>query len=255
MWSFWQKFDSDGVSLEWLQLKVENFFHGILCNNAVGRPQDDENIVSKTPCVLGLSMLPSLFPSTKIIFLVRDGRNLAYSLEKSFDVGFFSALMRWQLGVNRILDFKKDCPKYFRDNCLLVRYEDLFSAPDIELRRVFLFLGVECKAYDFGYSRNSDVIGSSELRRHSSKIHWSKVPREKNFSPNSRYESWPQWKQKVAAATLCRELMLFDYLQCPQSTGAIGALGRIAFLIYKVIKKLSIASLRRRFKEWWLSCV
>jgi LPS sulfotransferase NodH len=99
----------------------------------------------KTPEHTGrLHRIHSVFPDAKIIFLYRDGRDVALSLAKV-------AWMRRDLYVNFVLwlYYYRVLMRVRNDTSLdlyCVRYEDLVSDPSGELAKIASFLGVDYEA-------------------------------------------------------------------------------------------------------------
>jgi hypothetical protein len=98
----------------------------------------------KTPgYVTRLDLLWQLFPGCRIVHLVRDGRDVALSLRRvdwgSTHVPRVAEDWRWKTTLAHKMG------RMLGDHYLEVRYEDLVSAPEIELRRICRFLG---ESYD-----------------------------------------------------------------------------------------------------------
>jgi len=83
-----------------------------------------------------------LFPSAKFIHIVRDGRDVAQSMQKLWfgPTSIYSLAKRWKKRVTAFQEAKKylDGSDY-----LEVRYEDLVCEPQKEADRIFHFLGEE----------------------------------------------------------------------------------------------------------------
>jgi hypothetical protein len=74
---------------------------------------------------------------------------------------------------------------------LIVKYEDLYSNTREELKKVFSFLGLDSKVYDFSAAESLMVVGSSELRKaKKDKIHWKPVEKTVDFNPLTRWSQW-----------------------------------------------------------------
>lgn len=252
MWYFWKGFSPRKITPSTLPSHLEDSIHRLLWDQAEDTTQESGVVVSKTPCALGIEELPKVFNKTKFILLVRDGRSVAYSLEKSFGISFYSALQRWQIGADKISEFMNLHPKYFQENCLLVRYEDLFASTEDELKKVFAFLGINSDEYDYEEALKSDVIGSSELKATESKIHWSGVERSSDFNPLTRFEKWPTWKLKMAEAVLEKELRKYDYVSGETRGGPLASLAKFSYLVHRRLRGLTPHELKQRFKSSFL---
>jgi hypothetical protein len=87
-------------------------------------------------------MIEKMFPNARYIHLIRDGRDVALSLmEKTWGPGdLVSSLEYWarQISCARRMLYMLPDHKYME-----VRFEELVANPEVELRRVTQFLGIE----------------------------------------------------------------------------------------------------------------
>jgi hypothetical protein len=159
-------------------------------------------LVTKTPTVRNLGLFFRLFPSSQLLVLVRDGRSVVESSVRTFDRPYGHAAKEWAHSARIIQDHCKDHPQ---KQFLLVRYEDLYSNPESELRRIFDYLHLDADAYDYVAAANLPVRGSSTLRGQASShsapwvangIHWEPVEKPKNFNPMERWTNWNRAKHE-----------------------------------------------------------
>jgi len=104
-------------------------------------------VVNKTPSYVHiLPVLDAMYPASKVVHCVRDGRDVACSvLSRPWGprtVG--EAAQWWAQKAGEAVAWGRAHP----DRYLEVRYEDLLRAPQDELARVLEFLGVEAQATD-----------------------------------------------------------------------------------------------------------
>ena len=108
-------------------------------------PVERQNVVyvgEKTPeHTSQLHVIREVFPDAKILFLYRDGRDVALSLTTVpwITCSVYAGMLIW-LYYYRILKQERQSPQ---PNMLFVRYEDVVSRPSEELGRVLGFLGLE----------------------------------------------------------------------------------------------------------------
>ncbi len=146
-------------------------------------PPPQRRLVTKTPCVENLEHCFSFFPNSQLIILVRDGRAVVESIVQGFSWDYESAIRHWDRAAQAILRFRAlGGPALQRT--VLVKYEDLYSDPCAELRRVFAFLELAPSRYDFDRALNLPVRGSSL------------VGREPKFAPLDRAADWDPWKHE-----------------------------------------------------------
>ena len=90
-----------------------------------------------------MEYLHFIFPKSKFIYMVRDGRAVAYSLmvqlkERMLPQVFRAYMATWTT-FNRVAN--RVCISIGSRYCLRVRYEDLVLHPEKTIRNVMLFLG------------------------------------------------------------------------------------------------------------------
>ncbi|SFA67472.1 sulfotransferase family protein, partial [Metapseudomonas otitidis] len=90
-----------------------------------------------------LDLLCSFFPEAKVIHMIRDGRDVALSFTRTpwWHTSPRLNLARWQREIKKIA---LDATLYFNSSSYLeVKYEDLASNTESEMRRICAFLGVD----------------------------------------------------------------------------------------------------------------
>jgi hypothetical protein len=103
-----------------------------------------------------------LLPRSRIIWVVRDGRDTVLSLMKTpWKQHSNPALhaLRWRYTTDRMLAFESQFP----DRILRVKYEHLVRNVEAELRRACEFLGVEFEPGQLDLSVKSEVVPAWEM--------------------------------------------------------------------------------------------
>ena len=122
----------------------------------------------------GFSKLRFLWPRAKYIYLLRDGRDVAFS---AVEMGWAGNAY---VGSGCWIDAEREWAEYqnvlARDRWIEVRYEELIADPEPQLRRVCEFVGVSFSARMFDYTKTSRY--SLPDRRESSKWRRQMRPRE-----------------------------------------------------------------------------
>jgi hypothetical protein len=152
-------------------------------------PREDAPVryaVSKTPSVENLEALAD-FPGALAIVIARDGRDVVESGMRSFEWRFRDAAREWARGAERLAT-ARECGVPF----LLVRYEDLLTDVEGELRRIFDYLDLDPQRVDFAAATRLPVRGSSSFGVGDGGVHWSPVSKTADFQPVKRWASWPR---------------------------------------------------------------
>ncbi|WP_017328340.1 sulfotransferase [Synechococcus sp. PCC 7336] len=244
--TFWQKFPFDRKNID----KSKEAFGGVLidllkCQST--EKQEFSYLVTKTPSFVGIEKAPEFFPNSKFLLLIRDGRSVAYSLEKSFNVNYFDALERWRESARKLIEFMESHEAFFRQQCFLVKYEDIFLDSQAQLSDIFRFLCLDPDECNFSEIEALEVRGSSDLRAANQQIDWKKVKRTQDFNPIGRFKAWPKWKQAYADFYCRDELKQFGY---PLEAEIGGWLPTPLVSGLHVIERLNPKKLQVRMKKW-----
>jgi hypothetical protein len=181
---------------------IESFLLGQL-------PQGDDvdYLISKTPTVRGIENVTRFFEDAKLIIIVRDGRAVVESGQRSFDWDFDKAIVDWKTNAKKIQQFMQENP----GRALLVKYEDLFVAPEATIREICDYLELDFSRYPLDAMRDVPVSGSSDLKNKDGEVHWQAVKKDETFDPLKRFSSWSSWKHKVFDYLAGKEMSAFGY--------------------------------------------
>ena len=183
-------------------------------------------LVTKTPHVTNLELFFEVFPSAPLLILVRDGRSVVESTAKTFSKPYGYAAREWTSSAEEIVTFKRRHPEA---NYLLIRYEDLYQNVESELRRIFLFLGLDPDTYDYTGAVDLPVRGSCAVRDQTSGpdrdfwvaegVHWNPTPKPAGFNPLVRWRDWSRAKHERFNWIAGRYMLAFDY-SCQHYAGS-----------------------------------
>ncbi len=144
-------------------IELEDFQHFTATNRddlklhldeKIGRLLAEQNKdVFGATCHLGFKALPNVWRSAKFIHLIRDPRDIAISNMKLGWAGHFYFASEAWAEAERDWDFLSTILP--DDQIMDIRYENLVANPEIELRRVCDFLGIEYTANLFDYVNTS----------------------------------------------------------------------------------------------------
>ena len=173
-------------------------------------------LVTKTPQVFNLNKFFKLFPEEKLLIIVRDGRALVESINKSFNYPREEAIRDWATAARRIFEFE-DREKKNKDKYLIVKYENLHSNTESEMRKILEFLELDINRYDFQKALDLPVVGSSTFKRGAGGVHWNPVRKTEKFNPLARADGWTRsqherfnWLAEDEAEKLGYETAKFD---------------------------------------------
>lgn len=160
-----------------------------------------QRLMIKTPSIANLDIFPLLFPQSKILILIRNGKNVVESHFRSFskepkNKGWFAKereffMHLWADAANKLIQFEQSQSQK-QSNYLIVKYEDLYMNTEQEIRRIFDFLDLDVNCYSFDYAlNNTPVIGSSTFgRKLGESVSWEPVPKTPDFDPLNRAADW-----------------------------------------------------------------
>lgn len=239
---------------------LKNLANSLFCE--IAESKHKEIFIEQTPWQgQRIDLLNELFPEAKYIHMIRDGRDVAISFAKSpwwhNDIG--QNLERWHTEVKKITDLSNQILK--PNQILQVRYEDFVEQPEIGLRRVCDFLGIEFEDamldpttyidYEIYSKLSTGNFSSSSLNE------WSKNKRMPTFK-GSRY-AWknyadydfstisPYIQQSLKSLGYEAEIPRFYVLSVIHFT-LKEYLRKMIPLIKKIIVKVDRYRLRRFFK-------
>jgi len=149
-----------------------------------------KRLVTKTPSVKNLRHFFRLFPDAHLLIIVRDGRSIAESGVKTFGWDYEGAFRSWADAARTILGFDTD-HKDTHCRYMIVKYEDLNSDAEQQLKRIFAFLGLDSEKFDFTGAEGLPILGSSQVRDNGQEeMHWKPVKKSQDFDPAMRWSYW-----------------------------------------------------------------
>lgn len=167
-------------------------------------------LVTKFPQVTNIDKFFRLFPHEKLLILVRDGRHLVESINVSFRYNREEAIRDWARAVRRVAAFEKKWAGA-KEQYHLVKYEELYTDTEPEMRKILHFLGLDPEKYDFNAALNLPVVGSSVFQRGGGNVHWTPVNKTKEFNPLAGTAGWTRKQHERFNWLAKKELLLFGY--------------------------------------------
>jgi hypothetical protein len=156
---------------------------------------DDRLLILKTPSAEGLEHAADIFPDSKIILLVRDGRDVAASAARAWPHETIECWADdWARGVDRMVTFLRAEPRD-RPQRIVVRYESLVRRDPVTWDAILALIGqtgVSASVLD-----GVPVLGSSFERQDGEPFVWRSSSAPPDVMPVGRWKVWPP---DVAAA-------------------------------------------------------
>jgi hypothetical protein len=181
-WS--EKWDwSQATSAKQRQRLQESVANSLLAYLGAHSHSSEERIVTATPYPFGWQNLLKLFPDGRIIFLLRDPRDV---IESGVIGGFWS----YEQGIE-LLAACAQTVAYAASNrrCHTVRYEHLLEDPLSVANGIQDFLSVPRVEVSEGMLHSLPVFGSSTTKVDGS-FEWRVSERQNDFNPIARHKSW-----------------------------------------------------------------
>jgi Sulfotransferase family len=195
------------------------------------------HIFLKDPSVRHIDKFFDIFPKSKLIILVRDGRdNVASYMKAGLAVrahhsflqrskkhlnhlllrDFISSARDWSASAGKILRFDekfKNSP--FASQYLIVRYEDIYQNPKQMAERIFTFMEVSFDRAILESIANAEVVGSSFYspagQEDANKPNWKPTPKTDAFKPMGRWKRWNALQKNLFKRIAGNHLILMGY--------------------------------------------
>ncbi len=145
-------------------------------------------VVCKTPKATGSENIEKLFPRARIIYVVRDPRDVAVSAKASFGYNHEHVAERWDENANIIRRMQAS-----QFPTTVVHYERLLRSQPDEAAKLFTFL----KLPPVIVSKELPVRGSCELKMRGEELDWKQRNMGEGFNPVGRWRSI--WNDRIEA--------------------------------------------------------
>jgi hypothetical protein len=191
-------------------------------------------LVIKEPSVLNLQRFFNFFPRSRLIALIRDGRDIACSaLKTSFaSPGVFhwrhprtyprvlrspicELARRWSEASRTLRGFLEQLGE---QGCVkVVRYEDLVRDTKLEMLGILDFLNLPPERYAWDSLATLDVRGSSFVDNRNGELNWEGGSVPASFDPIGRWRLWSQRELRQFHSVAAGELRHWGYVDPPNS--------------------------------------
>lgn len=158
--------------------------------------QTDTRMVNKTPRAYGIRHFFQLFPQSRLLLLVRDGRDVVESAARSFTYKSHVQWMKeWRTGARLTIDFmQSDLARKHASQWRLVKYEDLVERPRETLPGILEFLQISPESFDWDRFDSLPLRGSSSSFGAKEEVNWTPIEKPKDFRPVGRWSEWSAWR-------------------------------------------------------------
>lgn len=173
-------------------------------------------LLFKTPDAGHLENFFHLFGNSKMVILIRDGRDTIESFSKSWGgKGAFKKMCeRWSSRVDTILKFKEMAEKAgFSDRFIVVRYDHLNDNTRKEVARILEFLDVSQERFPWDELEDIPVLGSSSYKGEKGEVHWKPVEKDEKFKPTQKWLGWDDSKKEVFKKTAGDNLIRLGFAE------------------------------------------
>lgn len=198
-----------GIQNATIDNAISFYISYILLNNI--QTKSVKFICNKEPKnMLYISYLKELFPASKFIYIVRDGREAAYSFNHRQNITnsfnrFYQSLRLWNF-MNK--EAYKQCLNTGKEYCRIVRYENLVLKPRETIQELIDFLGI---FWTDKFLHHQDYIGK-DIRVSLKEWSFDKI---KNRINNKSLKNWQGNVFNYSPAIVEKEinmLKVFNYI-------------------------------------------
>jgi len=176
-------------------------------------------LLHKCPNTDGIEYFPLFFPTGRLIFLVRDGRDCVNSLLAASGYGTSGPNPRRTVALARLSNFWAKSARRILDcggHARVVRYEDLHRSPSDTLRQIADFVPLRPDVAWLSAPDASEVRGSTHFDssgdEEPGEARWESAPKTAKFQPVGRWQSsWSSVDRAIFAKLAGRELAALGY--------------------------------------------
>ena len=163
---------------------LSNIFDELFCTYAEKHSVGSKMWGDKTPMnTLYLDWIGTVFPHSKFIHIIRDGRDVASSYLKMERYGtILEAANRW---INSI-ELAQSFGSKIKEDYMEIRYEDLVTNTESEIQRVCDFLNIKYDSAMLDHTKQVGKLGDTDKLHHS------------NLSKPISSESIGKWKSNLS---------------------------------------------------------
>jgi len=210
--AIWRRWEADCTLLDLRKKQLLASIGNGLLSFAVGWVPTNTLVVMKTPNPQHISNIFELFPGSRLLVLIRDGRD---ATESQVRAGTFTeygaAFETWKERIRAVMTFMQQAENQQR-SWMLVRYEELLLKPEVTFNAIASFAGHKEVLIDHTIVERLPVFGSSELgTRECSIFRWSVQQKPEDFQPIGRWKAWGLDRRDLFKSIAGKELIELGY--------------------------------------------
>ena len=113
----------------------------------------------KTPnYIYNLKLIKSIFPDAKFIVLIRDPRDYALSMKRTWNKSLYRAAFKWRIVMLKLLEDISE----FRDDVHFVKYEDILTDTKQVMLDFCQFVGIPFQEEMLKLSKPTEMVGKTK---------------------------------------------------------------------------------------------
>ncbi len=163
-------------------------------------------LLSKTPDVKNLCRFFELFPTSKLVIIVRNPLDVATSAYNSWHQPVDVSLRKWDEACKAINDFENIS---LPDQYLIIRFEDLVADVQMWARKCIDFLKLNESLFPWQFLDKLPIYGTSE------EAVWKVKDSNETFQPIGRWKNLPSDQLEKLHKTHCNYNKYFGYPDFP----------------------------------------
>jgi hypothetical protein len=155
---------------------------------------DRQTALLAMPDVSSLAYFAFLFPFERPLLLMRDGRDVAESMVRSFaPFPFDEACIRWNRNARIMIEQQK---LHAKDGWQIFRYEDAVNNTRQFIEQVCNHCELDATRYPYDRISEVPVVGSSEFQPEG-RVTWEPIAKPSGFKPVGRWQSWTPKQTRI----------------------------------------------------------
>jgi len=183
--TIWKGMDKDKYGKKYLDYISNALIDYLSPNTDI---KEHQYCITKTPSVENIDNFFKLFPQSKLIILVRNGKDIIESGVKGFGWNYTNAMKMIRRRGELIIDFIKENDKNNK-NFIVVKYEDLVEDTEKSIKKIFNQFKIDDSLFNYDLN-DIPVYGSSFNKDEKDHVSWEPQKKNKEFTSLKRTKNW-----------------------------------------------------------------